>query len=166
MLTLQSAQDFERAQRWMRVEQVVQRLTGHPYELLSFEEVRQLLGLHVAVDRGLQEIELAKIIGSTTKQRDFTRTFRPRTNHDRERWRRVDELFYTRGFAPIEVYQVGDVYFVHDGHHRLSVARTHGVPTLEAHVVEYPTSVAIELRDSVARLRARLHQGAAYPVHT
>ncbi len=165
-LSIESLQDFERAQRRMRVEHWVQRLAGHPHELLSFEEVRQLLGLHIAVDRGLQEIELVKIIGSAAKQRNFTRTFRPRNYHDRERWRRVDELFYTRGFAPIAVYQVGDVYFVHDGHHRVSVARAHGVPTLEAHVVEYPTAVAIERRDSVARLRARLHQGAAYLVHT
>ncbi len=159
MLSIQSAQDFERARRWIRVEYAVQRLTGHPHELLSFDAVKQLLGLHIAVDRGLQEIELAKIIGTTTKQRDFTRTFRPRTktSHDRERWRRVDELFYTRGFAPIEVYQVGGVYFVHDGHHRISVARTHGMPTVEAHVLEYSTTVAIELSDSVGRLHARLH---------
>ena len=144
MLSVQSLQDFERAQRWMQVEHWVQRLAGHPHELLSFEEVRQLLGLHVAVDRGLQEIELVKIIGSTAKQRDFTRTFHPRNDHDRDRWRRLMSDFIRAALHRLWSNQVGDVYFVHDGHHRISVARAHGVPTLEAHVIEYPTSITNE----------------------
>src|SRR5438045_9127127 len=48
------------------------------------------------------------------------------------------------GFPPIDVYKVGDVYFVIDGNHRVSVARQLGAKTIEAYVTELPTSVPFE----------------------
>ena len=40
---------------------------------------------------------------------------------------------------PIDVYQVGESYFVLDGNHRVSIARQHGLETIEAYVWEFPT---------------------------
>jgi hypothetical protein len=69
---------------------------------------------------------------------------------DEQRWRRVDTIAHNRqGFPPIEVYKVGDVYFVRDGNHRVSVARMHGAQTIEAYVIEYETPVSIDNWDDM-----------------
>lgn len=151
MLTAQSAKDFAKAQQLTFVERCLNFFRGRSNELLSFETVRQSLRLQNPIDKGLQEIELAKIVGSVNKfkYRDFTRTFLPKNCRDEERWRRVDELFHHQGFEPIEVYQVGQVYFVRDGHHRISVNRTHGIKTIESYVTEYKIGVAIDQDDEM-----------------
>jgi hypothetical protein len=55
-----------------------------------------------------------------------------------QRWKRIDRAFQ-RGedLPPVELYEIGDSYFVVDGHHRVSVARYHEVPTVEAAVAEF-----------------------------
>jgi hypothetical protein len=51
------------------------------------------------------------------------------------------------GYPPIEVYKVGDVYFVRDGNHRVSVARANGLTTIEAYVTEIPTEIPFHMED-------------------
>ncbi len=97
-------------------------LTGKSIDLLSFDEVRQRLRLHDERYIGLQEIPIDKIVGSVGRYKDFTRSFLPRTNAVRSRWQRLDSMARgAEGFPPIEVYKVGEVYFVIDGNHRVSV---------------------------------------------
>ncbi len=120
-------------------------LTGKSIDLLRFEEVKQKLRLHDERYLGLQEIPLEKVAGSVGRYKDFTRTFLPRTNAVRSRWQRLDAMARgPEGFPPIEVYKVGEVYFVLDGNHRVSVARQLGASTIEAYVTEFPTPVALE----------------------
>ena len=120
-------------------------LTGKSIDLLSFEDVRQRLRLRDERYLGLREIELDKIVGSVGRYKDFTRSFLPRTNSVRSRWQRLDAMARgTEGFPPIEVYKVGDSYFVVDGNHRVSVARQLGAKTIEAYVTELPTPVPFE----------------------
>ena len=149
MLTAQSAKDFAKAQQLTFLERCLNLFRRRSNDLLSFEAVKKSLKLRNPVERGLQEIELEKIVGSVGKFREFSRTFLPKNYWTEERWRRVDDLFHNQGFEPIEVYKVGNVYFVRDGHHRISVNRTHGVRTIEAHVVEYKTGVPIDNRDDL-----------------
>ena len=155
-LTAQSAKDFATARQQIFIKNCLNFLLRRPNDLLAFEEVKQLLKLRDSVYRGLHEIELDTIIGSAGKHRDFTRTFRPKNYKAEDRWRRVDELFHKQGFEPIEVYKVGQVYFVRDGHHRVSVNRTHHIPTIEAYVVEYSTPVSITKEDNLASIRLKL----------
>jgi hypothetical protein len=120
-------------------------LTGKSIDLLSFEEVRQRLRLRDERYLGLQNIEIDKIVGSVGRYRDFTRGFLPRTNSGRSRWQKLDAMARgAEGFPPIEVYKVGDVYFVLDGNHRVSVARQLGATTIEAYVTELPTAVPFD----------------------
>jgi len=120
-------------------------LTGHSIDLLRFEEVKQRLRLRDERYMGLQEILLDKIVGSVGRYKDFTRSFLPRTNAIRSRWQRLDAMARgPSGFPPIEVYKVGQVYFVSDGNHRVSVARQLGAKTIEAYVTELPTAVPID----------------------
>jgi hypothetical protein len=140
--------EFTAARRRAFIEEWLNFFTGRPNELLSFEEVRQNLRLQDSSYKGFQEIELDKIVGSVGRYRDFTRTFLPKRDRSEERWRRVDAVSHDQfGFPPIEVYKVGDVYFVRDGNHRVSVARAHGAKTIEAYVIEYKTPVTIDTQD-------------------
>ncbi|MCB0190957.1 MAG: hypothetical protein KDJ65_03335 [Anaerolineae bacterium] len=143
-LTARSAKDFGKAQQLAFIEKWLNFFRGRSNDLLSFEAVKQYLKIKKPINKGLQEIELKNIVGSVSKYRNFSRSFLPKNYEDEERWRRVDSLFYNQGFEPIEVYKVGQVYFVRDGNHRVSVNRTHGVTTIEAYVTEYKTDVPID----------------------
>ncbi|MEW5957899.1 MAG: hypothetical protein AB1801_09265 [Chloroflexota bacterium] len=149
MLTSQSNTEFTNARQRAFIEEGLSFFTGRSNDLLSFEEVRQKLRLHDSSYKGLQEIELDKIVGSTGRYRDFTRTFLPRTNQNQGRWRRISAIAEEQGYPPIEVYQVGDVYFVRDGNHRVSVARMNKVQTIEAYVIEFKTPVPVTKDDEL-----------------
>jgi len=126
------------------MEQALARLTGKPVDLLNFEEVRRRLRAESLPQRVLKEIPLAAIVGSVGRPQDFTRDFKPRTTSDLERWTRVKAgTLDQQGLPPIEVYQVGEAYFVRDGHHRVSVARQLGFDQIEAYVTELRVKVPV-----------------------
>ncbi len=158
MLTVQSSVEFTEARQQAFIEEWLNFFTGRPSELLSFEEVRENLRLRDSTYKGLQEIELDKIVGSTGRYRDFTRTFLPKNDTTSDRWRRVDVVSHEQGFPPIEVYKVGDIYFVRDGNHRVSVVRTHKAKTIEAYVIEYKTSVPIDKDDDLDDILLKMEQ--------
>ncbi len=150
MLTQESNIEFSQARQRAFIEEWFSFFTGRSNNLLPFEAVRQGLQLQDSSYKGLQEIKLDKIIGSTGRYRDFTRTFLPKSDLIQERWRRVDAVAHSEmGFPPIEVFKVGEVYFVRDGNHRVSVAHAHGAKTIEAYVVEYKTPVPIDNQDDL-----------------
>lgn len=139
---------------------IVRSLRGMPRDLLSFDAVREKLRLHHIVDRGVQEVPLDKIVGSEGRERDFNRVFLPRKESLRWRWKRIrDAAEGMAGFPTVDLYKAGDVYFVVDGHHRVSVAHSFGAPTIEARVREFLTDVPIGPGDSIEQLilrRARM----------
>lgn len=151
-LTLESFNTFDQARHRVFFEQLLNIFKRRPNDLLSFEAVRQALDLHYGIDRGLQEIELRNIVGSFGRYHEFTRSFLPRWDSTGARWRRLDDLFQGRGFAPIEVYQVSQIYFVVDGNHRVSVSRARGLKTIEARVIEFPTPVPVHRDDDLASI--------------
>jgi uncharacterized ParB-like nuclease family protein len=120
-------------------------------DLLSFEEVRKRLHLSEQLDRGLQQISLEDIRGSVGRYEDFTTTFMPLKEHLRERWEKVDQAVIAGKTPPIEVYLVGEVYFVLDGNHRVSVAREHGHETIDAFVSEFPTPIGDRSKEAIDR---------------
>jgi hypothetical protein len=125
-------------------EELLNLLRGKSAELLSFEDIRTRLRLREESYKGLQDIEIAKIRGSVGRYKNFTSTFLPKNNEMRERWSRVyAKINSMEGVPPIETYKVGDVYFVRDGNHRVSIARQMGMKTIQAHVTELPTSIQI-----------------------
>ncbi len=131
-------------------------LTRQPTELLSFEEVQHKLRLAQNTYRGLQVVPIDKIVGSVGRYHDFSRTFMPLVESDGPRWQRIAELQMEAGLPPIELYKVGDVYFVKDGNHRVSVAKQFGATTIEAYVWEYETPVrGVTALDQVEDLIAK-----------
>jgi nucleotide-binding universal stress UspA family protein len=137
-------QDFRRARQRAAMKEILARLTGEPTQLLSYDEVRRRLRAQNRVPRGLREIQLDAIIGSVNRYNDFTRDFLPRANVQPGRWARVEVASASgAGVPPIEVYQIGEVYFVSDGNHRVSVARQFGSPTIQAYVTEIRSRVPL-----------------------
>lgn len=166
MSIVKSIQAFEKANNRVIWEKLYNAITGRPHELLSFEAVKEALDLKIGVTKELQEIELSRIIGSVGRHQAFTRAFSPKHKWTRSRWQGIDQLFYKSGFEPIKVYQVGNVYFVEDGNHRISVSRAHGVKTIEAYVVEYQTDVPIYINDDLPSIVQRKNGAAGSQTQT
>lgn len=147
---LQSKQRFDSARRRALFEDILAIISGHSDDLLSFDEVRRQLKGRQEVSRGRQTIPLDKIVGSVGRYRDFNRAFLPRGGVSQERWARLDEAWNRlEHIPPIEVYKVGDAYFVQDGNHRVSVARANGITHIEAYVTEIPIRVPLAPGDQL-----------------
>ncbi len=134
--------DFSAARGRAFVNDIVAFLLGWDNDLLSFSEIQRSLRLCTQRYVGVRPVEITKIVGSVNRHQDFDRSFLPRHAHSAERWMRVHQAHHERvSLPPPLLLKVGDFYFVYDGHHRTSVARAHGVATIEADVVEYDTTI-------------------------
>jgi hypothetical protein len=136
---------FAQARRRVFVQRILSFFTGqHSESLLSFKEVRDKLKIRGQHYIGIQAIPLDKIVGSVGRYHEFNRAFLPTQDRIRERWKRVYEVAHSQeGFPPIDVYKIGDVYFVRDGHHRVSVLKELGATTIEATVTELDTPIPL-----------------------
>lgn len=136
---------FNQARRRVFFRRIWDFLTGHqPVEgLLSFEEVRHKLKIRGQRYLGIQTIPIDKIAGSTGRYSEFNRAFLPTQEFIRERWKGVYQAAHESGFPPIDVYQIGDVYFVRDGHHRVSVLKELGATTVEAAVTQLDSPIPL-----------------------
>jgi hypothetical protein len=132
--------DFTRARRRARLRALGARIRGEHTlnRLLSFDDVRREHAANNRLHRGTRVVEVDQIVGSVGRWRDFDRSFLPARASGGERWKRIDRAFQGgEDLPPVELYEIGDTYFVVDGHHRVSVARYHDVPTVEAAVAEF-----------------------------
>jgi len=119
-------------------------VSGQPRELLSYEEVRKTLHIGGSIYRGVEDVPVKDIVGSLNRYHDFDRAFLPARGTIAPRWENIDLAFYRNiGLPPVLLYKVGRVYFVVDGHHRVSVAREQGLESIEAEVRECNSRVNI-----------------------
>ena len=143
-----AVEDFKRARRSAAMQQMMARLTGESADLLAYDDVCQFVKSSDGVKQGMREIPLDAIVGSVGRFQDFTRTFWPKNDSDEERWVRVKTAVNQMvGMPPIDVYKVGDVYFVIDGNHRVSIARQLGSDTITARVTEVKLRVPLSPDD-------------------
>jgi nucleotide-binding universal stress UspA family protein len=149
-LFARAIQDFHHARSQAALEQLTARLTRRSAELLSFEEVRQKLDLTPSGVRKVENIPLDAIVGSVGRYADFTRSYWPVDGTDEQRWASVKmAITDMSGVPPIEVYQIGEVYFVRDGNHRVSVFREMGATEIQAYVTKLATQVPISPDDDI-----------------
>jgi hypothetical protein len=137
--------DFMRARRRQALSRLARWLRRGPDDvnvILPFDEVVAALGMRGERQLGLRTIRLDTIVGTVDSTRDFDRRFRPTSGRVRERWERL-ALAQRRGepIPPIDVYRVGGMHFVQDGHHRVSIAMATGATTIEANVTEVLTQL-------------------------
>ena len=132
--------DFLRARRRQTLRRLAQRVARTPGDvdvILPFDEVVAELGRVGERELGLKSVALDSIVGTVDKPHGFDRSFRPTSALVRGRWERI-ALAMRRGdpIPPVSLYRIGEVHFVRDGHHRVSVARALGEDTIDAEVVE------------------------------
>jgi nucleotide-binding universal stress UspA family protein/Icc-related predicted phosphoesterase len=143
-----AAEDFRHARRKAAIQTILGEITGKSANLLPFDKVREQLGMEAIYQRGLQNIPLDAIVGSVGRYEDFTRAFFPRYDSDVERWSRVRAAMSRfEKIPPIDVYKIGEAYFVLDGNHRVSVARENGDTVIPAYVTEIETRVPLSPND-------------------
>jgi nucleotide-binding universal stress UspA family protein len=141
--------DYHRARQRAIIHDLLDRFTGGRKDLIPYEEVVKRLHAQPGVERGIREIPVEAIVGSVNRYTDFTRDFLPRSRVIPERWARVEVIVNRQSrVPPIEVYQIGEVYFVQDGNHRVSVSRQLGVKSITALVTEIHTHIPLLPTDS------------------
>jgi len=168
-----ASQDYDRALFKAAWRKILTRLKGESNELLPFEEVREQLPFRGQRYIGMHEVSLDKIVGSMGRYRDFDRAFLPRQKRTRGRWINIDKAHYEDVILPpVELYKIGEVYFVIDGNHRVSVARERGQKDVDAHVIEIDTTIEItpdmdigelELKAEYARFMNQTHLSEVCP---
>ncbi len=145
MVEEQVRSDFDRARHRAFRNELLSYFSRRPNALLSFHEVRKRYKPEQESYRGMQEVPVRQIIGSVDRFRDFDRAFLPRHARSAGRWQNVDRAYHQDvRLPPVQLYKVGDVYFVKDGNHRVSVAREHGVEFIDAEVIESHVRVPID----------------------
>jgi hypothetical protein len=149
----QAREDFQRARRKAFLQSISDLLSRRPSELVPLEEVRARLNIRGSAYRGLQHVPLTKIVGSEGRYADFDRRFLPLRTQTQDRWQSVDVAHYEDvPLPPVELYKIGEIYFVKDGNHRVSVARERGQSEIDAYVTEYLVDVPLDERLSVRDL--------------
>lgn len=129
--------DFERARQRAFLHNVLAIFQRRPNDLIPYHELRQRVAPEGESYRGLQTVALDRIVGSMDRFDDFDRAFLPRRRFTAGRWQNVDRAWYQDvTLPPIQLYKFGDVYFVKDGNHRVSVARNKGQEYIDAEVIE------------------------------
>jgi hypothetical protein len=154
--------DFARERRRRALSNIASRLRLEPddvSEMLPFEEVVAALGRSGERDLGVQVIPLDAIVGTVDRKRQFDRAFRPASGDLRGRWEGIAAA-RRRGvpMPPIDVYRIGDMYFVKDGHHRVSVARALGDTNIDARVREVETKLGAGRELRVSDLPLKRHE--------
>jgi len=140
----QARADFQRARFKAFMNRVWGTLSGQPSTLLSYDEIKAKLRIGGPIYRGVKTVRVDQIAGSLNRYHEFDRVFLPASDKLAERWQSVNRAFYQEiSLPPVVLYKVGQVYFVVDGHHRVSVAREQGQLYIEAEVRECATRVNI-----------------------
>lgn len=156
--------DFLRARRHAAASKLIARLRREPDDvgvILPYEEVIEALGFVSERPAGLHVVPLESIVGTVDRAHDFDRRFRPTSRRIRARWEQIAAAM-RRGesLPPVDLLRVGDLYFVRDGHHRVSVATALGRDDIDAYVTDIVTRVgadrAIELPDLPLKTHERV----------
>ncbi len=145
--TSDAQNDFQRARRQRVIADLGRRMRREPDDvalILPFEEVVEALGRVGERSLGLRTVRLDSIIGTVDRTREFDRRFRPLSRRVRGRWERIAAA-QRRGesMPPISLFRIGDLHFVRDGHHRVSVARSMGRDDIDAYVTEVTTRLGM-----------------------
>lgn len=136
--------DFARARNKALFNEIQHLLTPEEAAMISLKAVRNLIKTQSETYIGMKVIPISKIVGSEGRYKDFDNQFFPKRSIIRERWEHVDEaVIKDIVLPPIKVYELGGLYFVRDGNHRVSVAKAKGVEFIDAEVVSLQTEIKL-----------------------
>lgn len=158
---LQEAEnDFVKARNKALFNEIQHFLNPEEAKMISLKAVKKLLKPETETYVGMQVVPISQIIGSEGRYKDFDNQFFPKKSIIKERWEHVDEAVINNiVLPPIKIYELGGLYFVRDGNHRVSVAKAKGVEFIDAEV----TSLQTEIRLSPVRtLQGMIKQIISY----
>ena len=160
----QAQEDFSRARNKAWINEMQNIMHPDKKRLLSLNDVKKILKPKNEIYIGLKTVPIKKIVGSEGRYNDFDNHFLPRSNELKQRWVNIDQAHLSDiVLPPIQLYELGGLYFVRDGNHRVSVAKTQGVEFIDAEVislqseVQLPPDVRLDtLLDAVIRYEKRV----------
>lgn len=139
-----SNQEFESARFKSLLNSLKYFLIGRNNQLLSFEEIKKEFKLYKQGYLGIKTVRVDNIAGSLDRYRDFDRYFLPKKVHLQRRWAKIHNLTIRDVILPpVKLYKVGNIYFVFDGNHRVSVSKKTGVKYIDAEVIEFITGAPL-----------------------
>jgi hypothetical protein len=114
-------------------------------DLIPFSYAYSMLKPRSEAYRGIKHVSISHIVGSEGRYKDFNRVFLPRGVYLRERWERINKAYKAHiELPPVRLYEIGGVYFVRDGNHRISVALSRGVEFIDAEVTSLETEIKLD----------------------
>lgn len=150
---MKARDDFNKAKNRATIASILNALTPRKQSLLSLQDVRNILQPKSETYRGMRVVPLQQIVGSEGRYRDFSREFLPKYEYLRKRWEGIDKAHLNHLILPpIKLYQIGDVYFVRDGNHRVSVAKLQGVLNIDAEVIELTSEIPVHEASGIEEL--------------
>ncbi len=151
---VKAKEDFNRARNRELFARLLALLRNEKDRLLSLQEVKALLRPSSETYRGLKAVPIGRIVGSEGRYQDFNRYFLPRHKHLQSRWVRVDVAHHQQiTLPPVTLYEIGGLYFVRDGNHRVSVARLQKVEFVDAEVISLGSRLSLDPGMTVQQLR-------------
>lgn len=109
--------------------------------LYDLNDIKSGLKLDSSHYSGVKVVPIDSIIGTEGRASDFDMGFHPRNEESRERWVNMAMVYLCCFSLPaVQLTQIGDAYFVRDGHHRISVARAFGQTSIDAEIVTWNAS--------------------------
>lgn len=151
-----ASDNFARMRSKAATQRILSFMRKKEDNLPALDDISNILRIEGENYAGCRTIPVDRIIGSEGRSRDFNRSFLPRREFLRHRWVNVDAAFYDgKILPPIKVVELGGTYFVRDGNHRVSVAKTHGVAYIDAEITQLNTKVVFDPRMSITELRAQ-----------
>ena len=149
----QSEDDFNKAHTKAFINEIQHLLSPEEASLISLNDVKQMIKPNNETYVGMKVIPIEKIVGSEGRYKDFDNRFFPKSTHLKNRWQHVDEAaIQDITLPPIKVYEIAGLYFVRDGNHRVSVAKTRGTEFIDAEVVSLQSEIKLKKADSLKEI--------------
>ncbi len=153
LLSPQTDDDFSKARNKALFNEVQHFLNPDEATLISFSDIKQMLKPKNEVYKGMQVVSVNLIVGSEGRYNDFDNNFFPKSLHLKARWEHIDMAHLQDiSLPPISLYELGGVYFVRDGNHRVSVAKSKGVEFIDAEVVSLQSEIKLNPRDTLPKI--------------
>ena len=149
----QSEEDFAKARNKALFNEIQHFLTPEETRLLSLSEMKKLLKPTGEVYQGVKAVPVELIVGSEGRYKDFDNHFFPKSIHLRQRWENVDRAHLEDVILPpVNLYELGGLYFVRDGNHRVSVAKAQGVESIDAEVVSLQSEIKLKKSTTIGQM--------------
>ncbi len=146
----QSEEDFNKAHNKAFINDILHFLSPEEASLISLNDVKQMIKPVNETYIGMKVIPIEKIVGSEGRYKDFDNRFFPKSSHLKNRWEHVDEAaIKSINLPPIKVYEIAGLYFVRDGNHRVSVAKSRGTEFIDAEVVSLQSEIVLKKPDNI-----------------